>query len=255
MTGNLSRMSGALGRLDTSPRSVALRGLLALVVAGVVELGIVALANAAGWPAGAFYTVSALALAILIAALVPIIEPPRTQVSRKFAAPSDAAAAEGVRAAWAHWERLTTDIGAAVPRGSWTSYRDISAALRREVAAFRRNELRELSKQHAADWAAIAGAAAALAAYPARTAHRQKGPSAQREPDPQWQEHELSLNAKILTLFAEGRSMREIAEELGTTEAKIDVRTSFVLMRLNDELRAAYAGDEADVPPHAGDNS
>lgn len=70
-------MSGMLGRLDTSPRSAARRGLIALTAAAATELAIVAVARAADWPAGAFYTISALALAILVAVAVPMIEPPR----------------------------------------------------------------------------------------------------------------------------------------------------------------------------------
>ena len=76
MTGNLRSVSGALLRLDPSPRAAARRGVAALVIAALVELAIVAVARAADWPPGAFYTVSALALAILVAVLVPIIEPP-----------------------------------------------------------------------------------------------------------------------------------------------------------------------------------
>ena len=76
MTSNLSRMVHA--REPGSPRFTALTGLWTLSLAAGVELLIVTIANAADWPAGAFYTVSALALAVIIALLVPIIEPPRT---------------------------------------------------------------------------------------------------------------------------------------------------------------------------------
>jgi hypothetical protein len=77
-------MSGALARLDTSPRATARRALIALIAAAAVELGIVAVANAADWPPGAFYTVSALALVIVGAIAVPIIEPPRPPATDAF---------------------------------------------------------------------------------------------------------------------------------------------------------------------------
>jgi heme exporter protein D len=78
MADNLRRMSGVLGHLDASPRSVAKRGMIALVEAAIIEGLIVAIAREADWPAGAFYVVSALALTIFVAIAVPIIEPPRT---------------------------------------------------------------------------------------------------------------------------------------------------------------------------------
>ena len=68
-----SRLQG----LDTSPRATARRTLIAVAIAAAVELGIVAIANGADWPAGAFYTVSALALALLLGIALPVIEPPR----------------------------------------------------------------------------------------------------------------------------------------------------------------------------------
>jgi hypothetical protein len=77
MSGNLFPMSARLAHLDTSPQAVAKRGLMALGFAGVVALGIAVIADAADWPAGAFYTVAALALALMAVFLVPIIEPPR----------------------------------------------------------------------------------------------------------------------------------------------------------------------------------
>jgi hypothetical protein len=87
MRGNLSSMATTdLPRVSAppSPRAVALRGVLALAVAALIELGIVALANAGDWPAGAFYLASALALCVVIAVAVPIIEPPREAEEGRF---------------------------------------------------------------------------------------------------------------------------------------------------------------------------
>lgn len=83
MSSNLERMPGGIARLDTSPRAVARRGVLALMAAAAMEFGIVAIAKAAEWPSSAFYTVSALALVVFVAIAAPIIEPPRERHGRE----------------------------------------------------------------------------------------------------------------------------------------------------------------------------